>query len=108
MHDIYICNTDSCNMNINLQGLLGALEKPKSNPVGKVSFHSDKVNENEIISEHDKRWNSLVNHIASLSRRHSLAISKHFCGMTNPIKGRAIKLSADTLPAYQSLAWLLK
>ena len=55
-------------MNINLQGLLGALEKPKSNPVGKVSFHSDKVNENEIISEHDKRWNSLmVNHIASLS-----------------------------------------
>ena len=55
MHDIYICNTDSCNMNINLQGLLGALEKPKSNPVGKVSFHSDKVNENEIISEHDKR-----------------------------------------------------
>ena len=52
---IYICNTDSCNMNINLQGLLGALEKAKSNPVGKVSFHSDKVNENEIISEHDKR-----------------------------------------------------
>ena len=42
-------------MNINLKGLLGALEKPKSNPVGKVSFHSDKVNENEIISEHDKR-----------------------------------------------------
>ena len=55
MHDIYICNTDSCNMNINLQGLLGTLEKPKSNPVGKVSFHSDKVNENEIISQHDKR-----------------------------------------------------
>ena len=97
-------------MNINLQGPLSALEKPKSNPVGKVSFHSDKVNENEIISEHDKRLNSLVNHIASLSlsRRHSLAISKHCCGMTNPIKGRAIKLSADTLPAYQSLAWLLK
>ena len=38
-------------MNINLQGLLGALEKPKSNPVD----YCDKVNENEIISEHDKR-----------------------------------------------------
>ena len=42
-------------MNSNLQGLLSALEKPKSNPVGKVSFHSDKVNENEIISEYDKK-----------------------------------------------------
>ena len=55
-------------MNINLQGLLSALEKPKSNPVGKVSFHSDKVNENEIISEHEKRWNSLVNHLKPLSQ----------------------------------------
>ena len=42
-------------MNSHLQDLLCALEKPKSNPVGKVSFHSDEVNENEIISEHDKR-----------------------------------------------------
>ena len=47
-------------MNSNLQGLLSALEKPKSNPVWKVSFHSDKVNESEIISEYDKKWNSLV------------------------------------------------
>ena len=42
-------------MNSSLQGLLCALEKPKSNPVGKVSFHSDKVNENQTISEHDER-----------------------------------------------------
>ena len=42
-------------MNINLQGLLSALEKPKSNPVGQVSFHSDKVNKNEDNSEHDER-----------------------------------------------------
>ena len=42
-------------MNSSLQGLLSALEKPKSNPVDQVSFYSDKVNENQTISEHDER-----------------------------------------------------
>ena len=42
-------------MNSNLQGLLSALEKPKSNPVEQVSFYSDNVNENQTISEHDER-----------------------------------------------------
>ena len=42
-------------MNSSLQGLLSALEKPKSNPVDKVSFYSDKVNENQAISEHNER-----------------------------------------------------
>ena len=42
-------------MNSDLQGLLSALEKPKSNPVEQVSFHSDKVNKNENISEQDER-----------------------------------------------------
>ena len=44
-------------MNSDQQGLLSALEKPKSNPVEQVSFHSDKVNKNENISEQDERWN---------------------------------------------------
>ena len=35
--------------------LLSALEKPKSNPEEQVSFHSDKVNKNETISERDER-----------------------------------------------------
>ena len=47
-------NMDST-MNSNLQGLLGALEKPKSNPADQISFYSDKVNENQTISEHDER-----------------------------------------------------
>ena len=42
-------------MNSGLQGLLSALEKPKSNPVGQVLFHSDNVNERETISEHNER-----------------------------------------------------
>ena len=42
-------------MNSDLQGLLSALEKPKSNPVEQLPFHSDKVNKNENISEHDER-----------------------------------------------------
>ena len=42
-------------MNSSLQGLLSALEKPKSKPVDQVSFYSDKVNENQTISEHDER-----------------------------------------------------
>ena len=32
-----------------------ALEKPKSHPVDQVLFYSDKVNENQTISEHDER-----------------------------------------------------
>ena len=44
-------------MNSDQQGLLSALEKPKSNPVEQVLFHSDKVNKNENISEQDERWN---------------------------------------------------
>ena len=42
-------------MNSGLQGLLNALEKPKSNPVEQVLFHSDKVNKSETISEHNER-----------------------------------------------------
>ena len=42
-------------MNSDQQGLLSALEKPKSNLVEQVTFHSDKVNKNENISEQDER-----------------------------------------------------
>ena len=42
-------------MNSSLQGLLSALGKPKFHPVDQVLFYSDKVNENQTISEHDKR-----------------------------------------------------
>ena len=42
-------------MNSGLQGLLSALEKLKSHPVDQVLFYSDKVNENQTISEHDER-----------------------------------------------------
>ena len=49
-----IINIDST-MNSSLQGLLSALGKPKFHPVDQVLFYSDNVNENQTISEHDKR-----------------------------------------------------